>query len=60
MAQSYREKGINVPEIYAYDLAQGFYLQQDFGHRLFSDILTVDSRDLLYPKALANIPIIQS
>ena len=60
VAQSYREKGINVPEIYAYDLAQGFYLQQDFGHRLFSDILTVDSSDLLYPKALANIPIIQS
>lgn len=59
VAQSYREKGIQVPEIYAYDLAKGFYLQQDFGHRLFSDILTVDSSDLLYPKALANIPIIQ-
>jgi aminoglycoside/choline kinase family phosphotransferase len=59
VAQSYREKGIKVPEIYAYDLAQGFYLQQDFGNRLFSDILTVDSCDLLYPKALANIPIIQ-
>jgi aminoglycoside/choline kinase family phosphotransferase len=59
VAQSYREKGIKVPEIYAYDLAQGFYLQQDFGHRLISDILTVDSCDLLYFKALANIPIIQ-
>jgi aminoglycoside/choline kinase family phosphotransferase len=60
VAQSYREKGIKVPEIYAYDIAQGFYLQQDFGNRLFSDFLTVDSCDLLYPKALANIPIIQS
>jgi aminoglycoside/choline kinase family phosphotransferase len=59
VAKSYREKGIKVPEIYAYELAQGFYLQQDFGNRLFSDILTVDSCDLLYPKALANIPIIQ-
>lgn len=59
VAQSYREKGIKVPEIYAYDIAQGFYLQQDFGNRLFSDCLMVDSCDQLYPKALANIPIIQ-
>ena len=59
VAQSYRDKGIKVPAIYAYDLVQGFYLQQDFGHRLFSDMLTLDSSDLLYPKALANIPIIQ-
>jgi aminoglycoside/choline kinase family phosphotransferase len=59
VAQSYREKGIKVPEIYAYDIAQGFYLQQDFGNRLFSDFLMVDSCDQLYPKALANIPIIQ-
>ena len=60
VAQSYREKGIKVPAIYAYDLIQGFYLQQDFGHQLFSDILTVDSSNLLYSKALATIPLIQS
>jgi len=59
VAQSYREKGIKVPEVYAFDLAHGFYLQQDFGNRLFSDVLTEDTCDLLYPKALANIPIIQ-
>jgi aminoglycoside/choline kinase family phosphotransferase len=60
VAQSYREKGIKVPEIYTYDLAQGFYLQQDFGNRLFSECLTEDSCDQLYLNALANIPIIQS
>ena len=60
VAQSYQEKGIKVPEIYAYDLAQGFYIQQDFGDRLFSDFLTVDSCDQFYSKALANIPLIQS
>ena len=60
VAQSYREKGLKVPEIYAYDLALGFYIQQDFGNRLFSDFLTVDSCDQLYGKALASIPLIQS
>jgi aminoglycoside/choline kinase family phosphotransferase len=60
VAQSYRDKGIKVPEIFAFDLAQGFYIQQDFGDRLFSDFLTMDSCDELYSKALANIPLIQS
>ena len=60
VAQSYAEKGVKVPEIYAYDLEQGFYLQQDFGQRLFSDFLTLDSCDRLYTKALACIPIIQA
>lgn len=60
VAQSYREKGVKVPEIYAYDLEQGFYLQQDFGNRLFSDFLTMDSCEHLYTQALACIPVIQS
>jgi aminoglycoside/choline kinase family phosphotransferase len=60
VAQSYRDKGLKVPKIYAFDLVQGFYIQQDFGDRLFSDFLTVDSCDQLYHKALANIPLIQS
>jgi aminoglycoside/choline kinase family phosphotransferase len=60
VAQSYRDKGLKAPVIYAHDLEQGFYLQEDFGNRLFSDLLNVDSCDLLYPKALDNIPIIQS
>jgi aminoglycoside/choline kinase family phosphotransferase len=60
VAHSYQNKGIRVPEIYAYDFTQGFYLQQDFGDRLFSECLTVDSCDQLYVKALNNIPLIQS
>ncbi|MEP1444822.1 MAG: phosphotransferase [Paraglaciecola sp.] len=59
VGQSYREKGLKVPEIYAYDLEQGFYLQQDFGNKLFSEMLSEDSCDELYLKALANIPVIQ-
>lgn len=59
VAQSYRDKGIRVPEVYAYDLAQGLYIQEDFGSRLFSNVLTVDSCEQLYPKALDNIPLIQ-
>jgi aminoglycoside/choline kinase family phosphotransferase len=60
VAQVYRDKGIRVPEIYAHDFVQGFYIQQDFGDLLFSELLTVDSCDSLYSKALANIPLIQS
>ena len=60
VAQRYREEGLQVPTIYAYDLEQGFYIQQDFGNRLFSDFLTAESCDQLYLKALANIPLIQS
>lgn len=60
VAHAYRNKGIKVPEIYAYDLEYGFYLQQDFGHRMFSDSLTTDSCEQLYSTALANIPLIQS
>jgi aminoglycoside/choline kinase family phosphotransferase len=60
VAHTYRDKGIKVPEIYAFDLEHGFYIQQDFGHRMFSDFLTIDSCDQFYSKALANIPLIQS
>jgi aminoglycoside/choline kinase family phosphotransferase len=60
VAKSYSGKGICVPQIYACDLAQGFYIQQDFGNRLLSDFLTVDSCDHFYSKALASIPLIQS
>ena len=60
VAQSYRDQGVKVPEIFAYDLEHGFYIQQDFGNRMFSDFLTADSCDKFYSKALANIPLIQS
>ena len=60
VARSYREMGLKVPEVYAYELTQGFYLQQDFGNRQFSDLLAKDSCDQLYAKALARIPLIQN
>ncbi len=60
VAHSYQEKGLRVPEVYAHDLEQGFYIQEDFGNRLFSDLLTQDSCERLYSKALDNIPLIQS
>ena len=60
VARSYQAKGLRVPEVYAYDLELGFYIQEDFGNRLFSDVLTEDSCERLYLKALDNIPLIQS
>jgi aminoglycoside/choline kinase family phosphotransferase len=60
VAKSYREIGLSVPTVYAYELAQGFYIQQDFGNRQFSDCLTVHTCDQFYPKALSMIPLIQN
>jgi aminoglycoside/choline kinase family phosphotransferase len=59
VGQSYRKIGLKVPLIYAHDLEQGFFIQEDFGNRLFSELLTEDSCDLLYSKALDIIPLIQ-
>jgi aminoglycoside/choline kinase family phosphotransferase len=51
---------VKVPDIYAYDLVQGFYCQQDFGDNLFSDELNLSTADNLYKKALDCLPSIQS
>ena len=60
VAKAYQAKGVKVPEIYAYDLEHGFYIQQDFGDRMFGNFLTAGSCEQLYSKALANIPLIQN
>lgn len=59
VANSYRAVGVNVPEVYAFDLALGFYCQQDFGDKQFSQALNTQSCHQLYKKALACIPAIQ-
>ncbi|WP_199271692.1 aminoglycoside phosphotransferase family protein [Paraglaciecola sp. L3A3] len=60
VAKSYRRAGVLVPEVYCYDLQHGFYCQQDFGDRQFSQALNEQTCTQLYQKALACIPAIQS
>lgn len=60
VAMSYQERGLKVPKVFAYDLELGFYIQQDFGNRLFGSEVAEHNCDELYSKALANIPLIQT
>ncbi|MGJ8681555.1 aminoglycoside phosphotransferase family protein [Paraglaciecola sp.] len=60
VAESYRQAGVNVPSIYAFDLEMGFYCQTDFGEGQFAQALNNKSCDHLYKRALACIPAIQS
>ena len=46
---------IPAPKIYSIDLEQGFYLQQDFGDRLFLDALSHDSANEYYIDAINKI-----
>lgn len=43
---------LSVPEIYEYDLDQGFILLSDFGDRLYLDALNQNSAPLLYQDAI--------
>lgn len=60
VAHSYRIAGVNVPQVYAFDLENGFYCQQSFGDKQFANALNQTSCNELYQQALACIPAIQS
>ncbi|MCC2617811.1 phosphotransferase [Aestuariibacter halophilus] len=59
VAEAYRQNGVPVPEVLACDLAQGFYLLEDFGDCQFAHQLNEDSADSLYRRALDCLPAIQ-
>jgi aminoglycoside/choline kinase family phosphotransferase len=63
----FRKEGLNVPEIYAQDLNQNIYLQQDLGNETLFSYLTKlrDSSDFpaevkrLYVKVIKSLPAFQ-
>jgi aminoglycoside/choline kinase family phosphotransferase len=66
-SKHFREKGINVPEIYDHDLTKGIYLQEDLGDVTLFQFLT-DTRESegfspkivnLYQKVVRELPKIQ-
>jgi aminoglycoside/choline kinase family phosphotransferase len=60
VANSYKQHGVSVPEIYAIDHNLGFYCLEDFGDDLFADALNSTSCHTLYTAALASLSNIQT
>ncbi len=52
--------GLNVPEILADDLDQGFMLVEDLGDRHYLNHLGVDNADRLYGDAIAALVVLQA
>ncbi len=59
IARSWQKAGIEVPTVYAADLAQGFLLLEDFGDRTFITEAQTQA-EVLYPLALDTLIPIQS
>lgn len=55
-----REAGLNVPQIFAADLTQGFLLLSDLGDEVYLDCLNDGNCDLLYGDAIKALVQMQS
>ncbi len=60
IARAFARLGVQVPQIFAFDLSRGFLLLNDFGDRLYLNELTPDNFAQLYFNALAILPRIQA
>jgi len=60
ITQALRRCGLNTPEVIASDLAQGFLLITDFGHRILLKELNNDTADSFYALALKELALLQS
>lgn len=60
VAQLLKNSGLNVPHVYAHDLAQGFLLISDLGQTVYLDALHADSADHLYGSALDSLAQLQT
>lgn len=59
MARLLQSAGLNVPEILAEDLQQGFLLLSDLGSHTYLDVITTDNADALFTSALEALVIQQ-
>lgn len=60
IAARLRSLGLNAPEVYAEEPAQGLLLLSDLGTRSYLDVLDEDNVDRLYGDALAALAVIQA
>ncbi len=54
------QRGVRAPTILAVDLAQGYFLMEDFGDLLYYEIISENNMPDLYRKALATLLNLQS
>lgn len=59
IAHKLMAQGVNVPQIHAEDLSQGFLLLDDFGASHYLDVLDKNNVELLYGDAIASLCRIQ-
>lgn len=55
IARAWFAQGINVPEVYAEDLEQGFMLLADFGNTQYADVLDEANADVYYGRAMDSL-----
>ena len=60
VARALRAIGLNVPEVLAADLEQGFLLVSDLGSTLYLDVLDETTVERLYGDALAALLVLQA
>ena len=60
IGEALRQRGLQVPTIYAIDVEQGFLLLSDFGDKVLLRQLTADNVASYYQQALDNLLCIQS
>jgi aminoglycoside/choline kinase family phosphotransferase len=60
LAERFRDIGLNTPRVHARDWEQGFLLLDDFGTRLYLDVLEADNAERLYGDALGALAVIQA
>lgn len=58
-ASRFRDLGLNVPEVLAQNLEQGFLLLSDLGEQHYLNILNPNNADGLYGDALATLRLLQ-
>ena len=60
LASAFRRMGLNVPEIHAQDLTDGFLLLEDFGDQHYYGALDAQSADTLYRAAIDALVKLQA
>jgi hypothetical protein len=60
IAKAWKQKGLSVPTIHGWDPVRGFVLLSDFGDTLLSDLLTDETVDSLYLRAMQTLHLVQA
>jgi len=59
IGHAFFDLGLRVPKIFHEDLAEGFLLLEDFGNKLYLNVLNAENADALYHTAIADLLTLQ-